>query len=200
MIKSRSFVYALLIGSCVLSGCATVAVGTATGVVASNPKDIPTVANDAWIRTQINTLLLTSSVKELVVDVHVEVSEGRVLLTGQTKDRQTAREAVSLAWSVEGVREVMNSIRLSEPKSVVNSASDMWIMTQVKSKLFFDQRIRSINYTVEVEDGVVYLLGTARDGSELQRATYAASKTSGVKRVVSYVRTQDSKPIAKIGQ
>jgi osmotically-inducible protein OsmY len=196
----RTCLVSLTCALSLLSGCAPMLAGSATGVVASNPKDLGQVSTDAWIKTQIVQALTVSPQPDMMLNIHVEVNNGRVLLTGQTLNQDTAREAVRLAWEVRGVKEVMNSIQLTHAKTIADTASDGWILAQIKSHLFFNQRVRSINYTIEVENGIVYVLGTARDGNELQIVTHTISRVSGVQRVVSYVRTRDSKPSVKIGK
>lgn len=202
-LHSSSFYCKLFSLTCalsMLSACAPMLAGGATGVIASNPKSISTVADDAWIRTQVTGLLTGSPQPDMMLNIHVEVSEGRVLLTGQTRNQDTAREAVRLAWEVRGVKEVINGIHLTDAKTIADTASDGWILTQIKSHLLFNQRVRSVNFTIEVENSVVYLLGTARDGGELQTVTDIISHVSGVERVVSYVRLKDSKPSVKLGK
>jgi osmotically-inducible protein OsmY len=183
-----------------LNGCATMVAGSATGFVAANPKDVGKMADDAWIKTQVVEKLTVSPQPDIMLNIHVEVNNGRVLLTGQTRDQDTAREAMRLAWEVQGVKEVINGIQLTQAKTIADTASDGWILAQIKSHLLFDRSIRSINYTIEVENGVVYVMGTARNGSELQSVTYTISRVAGVKRVVSFARLKDTKPIAKIGE
>jgi hypothetical protein len=63
----------------------------------------------------------------------------------------------------------------------------------VRSKLVFSN-VRSVNYTVHTVDGSVYLIGSARDQAELERATTLARNVAGVKRVVSYVEIRPGAP------
>jgi len=53
-------------------------------------------------------------------------------------------------------------------------ASDAWISTQIESKLLFTKDIKSVNYSVETIDGVVYLMGIAQDREELDAVTQIA--------------------------
>ena len=57
----------------------------------------------------------------------------------------------------------------------------------MRSELVLDPEIRSGNYTIDTENGSVYLIGSARSPYELDRAARRARYVPGVKRVVSYV-------------
>ena len=102
-------------------------------------------------------------------------------------------EAVRLAWQAEGVKEVINEIQIAD-SDLGDFASDTWISTNLKSKLLFDSKIASINYSVETVRGVVYLIGVAQSQEELDRVTNHARSLEYVKKVVSYVKIkpQDS--------
>ena len=77
-----------------------------------------------------------------------------------------------------------------------DSAQDTWISTRVRSEIAFDSAIRSANYTVDTENGSVYLIGSARSQAELDRATRIARYVPGVKRVISYVEIRSGEPVA----
>jgi osmotically-inducible protein OsmY len=51
----------------------------------------------------------------------------------------------------------------------------------------FDGAVKNINYTVDVENGVVYLMGIAQDQDELDRVIATARDISDVKKVVNHV-------------
>src|SRR5690606_17590191 len=115
---------------------------------------------------------------------------GRVLLTGKVNTPDTKVTAVRLAWQPNGVREVIDEIVVTDKDSIGDLTNDTWITTQVKSKLLFNKDVRSINYSVETVNAVVYLIGIARSQAELETATAIASTVKGVKRVISHVRLE----------
>ena len=49
----------------------------------------------------------------------------------------------------------------------------------------------SINYSMDTVNQAVYLMGVAKDGSELERVIGHAKNIDYVRRVVSYVRLKD---------
>ena len=177
----------------VLSSCVTAVIGAGseTAVVAAQERSVGNAVDDAGILLSIKTLYAKKDYKDLLANVEVKSVEGRVLLTGNVNKPESQIEAVRLAWQVNGVKEVMNEIQISDQSGVWNYTKDVWISAQVRSRLVFGKNIRSINYSVITVNQVVYLMGIAQDDDELSRVTNVASTTSYVQRVVSYVRLKN---------
>jgi osmotically-inducible protein OsmY len=185
-----SVLSAAAIAMLIMGGCAPLIVGgaaTTAVVAASQPRGLGGAINDTEIKAQINHFWFQHS-----VDMHsrlsTNVNEGTVLLTGRAKDPEMRLDAVRLAWQANGVKEIINEIVVDDGSTLTDSAHDTWIGTQLRSKLMFDRDISSINYSIETVNGVVYLMGNARDPAELERVTGHARSLPYVKRVVSYVR------------
>jgi hypothetical protein len=69
--------------------------------------------------------------------------------------------------------------------------NDSWITEQVRLRLVADNDIKGTNFNIQVHNGVVYLLGTARSEEELRKAAEHASLVNGVQKVVSYVKMRE---------
>lgn len=176
-----------------LSGCVPLLIGggTETAVVMAQERSPGNAVDDAGILLKIKDLYAKQNDKDMLLNVEIKVVEGRVLLTGNVDKPDSQIEAVRLAWQAGGVREVMNEIQVSDKAGFTNYARDVWISTQVKSRLILTKNVRSINYSVITVNQVVYLMGIAQDQEELDRVTYAASVIEYVQRVVAYVRLKD---------
>jgi osmotically-inducible protein OsmY len=174
-----------------LSGCSTagVPVGAppATAVAASEERGIGGAVTDTAIETRINALLLQQDF-EIFRKVSVKSYQRRVLLTGQVQTAQMRLDAVRLAWQADGVEEVINEIEVTDKGGAEAYARDVWISTQLRTKLLLDKEIKSINYSVETVGATVYLMGYARNAAELARVEAHARNLGYVRRVVSYVR------------
>jgi osmotically-inducible protein OsmY len=101
-----------------------------------------------------------------------------------------------VAGQTHDVRAVYNEIEVAPVEGVFNGANDAWITAQLRSQLVIDGDVRSVNYTIDTTNGSVYLIGSARSQSELDRATQIARYVPGVKRVVSYVEIRGGSPVA----
>lgn len=180
---------ALLAASTALSGCVgmVIGAGATAGVAASEERGIEGAAEDAKIRAEINEAWFRKNV-DMFSKVTLAISEGRVLLTGLVPTEQVREDAVNLTWQVAGVREVYNEILVQDSSGFIDGARDVRIQQEIKSRMLFDKEISNINYTVDVTNGTVYLLGIAQSDTELNRVIGHAREVSAVKNVISYVR------------
>lgn len=172
----------------VLGGCAgaVVGAGATVGVAAMEERTLGTVADDTTAATKIRLALLEAG-QQYAVSVGTKVFEGRALMTGAVADEKMRAEAVRIAWTVNGVKDVLNEIQVA-PSGFVNTARDTWISTQLVTKMTLDKDVQSINYGVETVNGVVYLIGIAQDQKELDRVVNYARDLTYVQKVISHVR------------
>lgn len=171
-----------------LNSCTTI-VGTsaAVGVAAAQERGIKGRAQDLKLEALILKKYVNSGLN-LVRTIGTEVYDGRVLLTGATNDTKISDQAIKLAWQINGVREVINEIQVDRGSTVTDFAHDMWITTQLKSKLTFDKDVLAINYAVETVNGTIYLIGIAQNQQELERVVAHASNINRVTNVISHVQ------------
>lgn len=169
-------------------GCASLVVTGATtaGATAAQERSVGHAVDDATILAAIKFMFTEKDVNDLLLNVSVNVVEGRVLLTGAVKKPDTAIEAIRLSWKAEGVREVINEIQVTDTSSWKNYAQDAWISTQVRTRLLLEKYVKSINYNVETVNGTVFIIGIAQDQQELDKVTYLARTTKYVREVISY--------------
>jgi osmotically-inducible protein OsmY len=177
------------------TGCVGLAVGAGAtvGVAAAQEGGIPVAVNDVGIRAQITDLWFKENV-DMYRALSMTVKEGRVLITGVLPDPDQRVTAVRLAWQAQGVKEVINEIKIDKSEGIPGFVRDSWITSTIKTKLTFDRYVSSINYNVETVGGVVYLMGIAQDQVELNRALDHARNTQYVRNVVSYVRLRGQNP------
>lgn len=189
---SRSALVPLLIPLALLavSGCGAGAVaggGASVGVAVAQERTIGGAIDDAVIATQIVSQLYQYDI-ELLRQVSAEVVEGRVLLTGSVAKPENRVDAVRLTWQIEGVSEVLNEIQVTDRGGLIDFTLDTWISTQLRTKLLLDKDIKALNYNVETVNGVIYMIGIAQNGVELERVTSHARTIKNVQQVISHVR------------
>jgi len=147
-------------------------------------------SEDNLIWLEINRRLLDKS-GSLAQAVHIQVHEGRVLLTGRVDDREQRLDAVRAAWGAPWVRSVKSEIELAGPRGISQFVLDEWLIGRLSAMLFFDPEVRANNYSIECIDGVIYLVGVAQDQVELDRVTDHARDIAYVRDVVTEVRLRD---------
>lgn len=194
IMKAISFVLLgfLLFSAPVLTGCTATGVavgaGATAGVAAASEGGIRNSVRDTAIRLEISDLWFKKDT-DLFSRLNITVQDGRVLLTGIVKNADDRVDAVRLAWQAKGVTQVINEIQVREDgRSWKSFANDNWIATKLRAKITFDKYIQSINYGIDVVEGVVYLMGVGQDQKEVDRVIDQARNVAGVTQVISYVR------------
>ena len=188
---TRSFIFSsfLLISSAhALSGCVSAAIGIGTAAVAasSTEKGLSTSVSDSVIQTKLSDSFIQTS-QSIFLNVETSVNDGSVLLTGKLKTQEEKIAATRLSWEIKGVREVINEIQLSEASSFKSSAKDLAASAQLRATLIRDTNISSLNFSIDVVNGIVYLSGVAENEEERERVVAHAQELRFAKQVVSYI-------------
>ena len=188
---TRSFIFSsfLLISSALaLSGCVNAAIGIGTAAVAASTteKGLSTSVSDSVIQTKLSDSFIQTS-QSIFLNVETSVNDGSVLLTGKLKTQEEKITATRLSWEIRGVREVINEIQLSEASSFKSSAKDLAASAQLRATLIRDTNISSLNFSIDVVNGIVYLSGVAENEEERERVVAHAQELRFAKQVVSYI-------------
>ena len=188
---TRSFIFSsfLLISSALaLSGCVNAAIGIGTAAVAASTteKGLSTSVSDSVIQTKLSDSFIQKS-QSMFLNVETSVNDGAVLLTGRLKTQEEKITATRLSWEIKGVREVINEIQLSETSSFKSSAKDLAASAQLRAALIRDADISSLNFSIDVVNGIVYLSGVAENEEERERVVAHAQELRFAKQVVSYI-------------
>ncbi|MDX2049963.1 MAG: BON domain-containing protein [Rickettsiaceae bacterium] len=172
------------------------AAATTTTFATAKDRSLGNTIDDVIISTTIRKEFISHGFKKLYTKINVEVVQGRVLLTGDVESQDDIISAVDIVWSISGVTEVINELKISEDSNKfdpVQFAQDSWISTQIKTSIFFDRSIKFVNYTIITKKNIVYIFGIARSASELEKVTDIASKIAGVEKVLSYAHLKENK-------
>lgn len=173
-----------------LSACQTLAIKAAsdTASVAAEQRTFGEAVDDSAIYTEINHYFLQTDINDLLPNVNVTVRQGRVLLTGKVDKHETAVKAVREAWKADAVREVINEIEVIPEGGIFSRANDELIEKQLEARMLVTKGINILNYSIEVVNRKVYLLGLAMSEEELRNAVNVARTTKGVTKVISHLR------------
>ena len=178
----------LLLCALALSGCtgAVVGVGTAAVAASTTEKGFSTSVSDGVIFAklkdrfmQVNASLLTS--------IDVTVNDGAVLFTGKVKKPEDKIEATKLAWEIKGVREVVNELQVIDNSSIKDLAKDLAATATLRGKMIADEDISSLNFSIDVVNGIVYLSGVASTPEEMNKVVSHAKNLRFAQQVVSYI-------------
>ncbi len=178
----------MALGGLLLSGCAPAIVGVGTAAVAasSTEKGLTTSVSDSVIYTKIQDMFIQEDASLSTV-VDLTVNDAAVLMTGKVKTPEEKVLATRLAWEVRGVREVINELQVTDTSSIKDVAKDLAASAQLRGKLIADSSVSSLNFSIDVVNGTVYLSGVAADAEEMNRVVGHARELRFAQQVVNYI-------------
>jgi osmotically-inducible protein OsmY len=176
----------------------TVIVGSAfTAVIVAREKSLSDTKTDIEIAVKIEKEFIKNNIKFSKDSIYAIVNEGKVLLVGSTEDKEKSTFASNLVWKIDGVKAVINEVQVVDKSSysrlVSRSFRDSFLTLFIKTRIFFDKDISSLNYKITTVNKVVYIIGTAKKEYETSRVLRVTSKVKGVEKVVNYVTTSSEK-------
>ena len=175
-----------------LSGCAGAIIGAGAAAIgaSSTEKGFATSITDATISLKIRDKFIQTDI-DLIEGISVQVDDGNVLLVGRIETQELKFQASKLAWEVRGVRSVINDVKIAVKVSLKDRAKDATAGANLRRLLITDKNINSLNYSIEVVSGVVYITGIAKDSNERDRVIQHARNLSYANKVEDYVILQD---------
>ena len=184
----------LLLASFALSGCAGAVIGVGSAAVAasSTEKGISTSVSDGVIFAKLHDKFIQADASLSTV-VDVTVNDGAVLLTGKVKTPDEKVLATKLAWEIKGVREVVNETQVTDKSSIKDVAKDLAASAQLRGNLIADPNISSLNYSIDVVNGTVYLSGVASNVNEMNKVVKHAQELRFAQQVVNYIIIESDK-------
>lgn len=186
-------IFIILVLSCALQGClagAFVAGGAATGGFVTDPRPIDTIKSDEEINFKINRKLANDEVLSSEAHISAVSYNQVVLLTGQAYDEALRCKAEEYAKEIPEVKRVFNKVVLGIPTSVLQRAKDVGITSAVKTKMFANRKLKSNNFKIVTENGVVFILGIATP-KQADLAVSIARESAGVKKVVKLIEYRE---------
>ena len=177
-----------------LSGCVGAAVGIGTAAVAASTteKGFSTSVAAGVIETKLVDRFIQNDAA-LATSIEKSVNNGSVLLTGRVETIEQKVLATKLAWEIKGVREVVNEVQVTQDNSLRDKAKDLAASAQLRAALIGDQNISSLNFSIDVVNGIVYLSGVASDEMEKERVIAHAQELRFAKKVVNYIILETDK-------
>jgi hyperosmotically inducible protein len=164
---------------------------------ASNPSTIQ--RPDVWLTAKVQSKYFLDDLVKLR-NIDVTTQNGVVTLSGAVASDAERRQAVALARTTEGVRDVTDQLKVdaaavlasSDPATALPLAPvpdlkrpDPWITMKVQSQFFLDPQIKGHEIKVDTTRGVVLLIGSVQTAEQKRQAEQIARETEGVTRVVN---------------
>ncbi|MEQ9489692.1 MAG: BON domain-containing protein [Alphaproteobacteria bacterium] len=179
---------ACLIAILPLAGCTPVGMavgaGATAGSAAMQERGFEQSVRDSVTEAAISKALFDRDLN-VFANLNVEVVEGRVLLTGFVPTQEDRLAAVRYSWERDEVTDVINEIQIGDSEAITSKARDKLIASEIRADITIDEKIKAVNYSIEVVNGTVYLFGIAQNQQELDRVVAHARKVEYVRRIVT---------------
>jgi osmotically-inducible protein OsmY len=117
------------------------------------------------------------------LNVDIDVTKGRVTLTGQVESLQARKAAENDARQTRGVWSVDNYLKV-RPESIPDNGK---LEAEVARALKLDPYVERFNLTIRAYDGLVYLEGDVNNTFEKNHAEDVASRVKGVIDIVNLI-------------
>ena len=186
MTVSKVFVLAAAVATVGLSGCAPILIGGAavtSATVITDRRTTGSIVDDEVLEKRVRYEIgeVIGHEKHHVV---VTSYEGKVLLTGEGLPAADRQKAQDTAVKSVGVHSVINELAVMTPATVGAVLSDSMLATKVRSSIIGTKKISLNQMKVDVQRGIVYLMGIVTI-DEARTATKVAAGVSGVQQVVT---------------
>jgi hyperosmotically inducible periplasmic protein len=128
-----------------------------------------------------------------VLEDHVKVkaNDGVVTLSGTVQDKDERALAQDTVENLPGVTKVKNDITI---KSTYPEHSDKWMALKIRSRLLVKGNVSAKTTTVDVQDGVVTLSGTADNLAQKELTAVYAQEIDHVKSVKNNITVKGESP------
>jgi len=165
-----------LVGGTLVAGTVTV----------RDKEGIPGQITDKYLKERIRIALLNKD-KDLYDRIELAVKHGIVVVIGSFDDESQCERVKEIVDSVK-VEDVYYELNVEPQAKVGTFAADAGITTRIEASMKSNGNVSSLNYDTTTVNGVVYMCGTAMSAYERDVVLNIARTTSGVVKVVSYVK------------
>ena len=186
MTVSKVFVLAAAVATVGLSGCAPILIGGAavtSATVITDRRTTGSIVDDEVLEKRVRY-----EIGEVIGHEKHHVGgtsyEGKVLLTGEVLTAADRQKAQDTAVKSVGVHSVINELAVMTPATVGAVLSASMLATKVRSSIIGTKKISLNQMKVDVQRGIVYLMGIVTI-DEARTATKVAAGVSGVQQVVT---------------
>lgn len=152
-----------------------------TSTACSSNQTVGEQLDDAMITSKIEAKM-TADPEVSAFKVDVDTNDGVVRLSGTVKTDRAREEAADLARNSEGVKRVINDIRVGE-MTAGERLDDAGITLKIKSKFAADPEVNPFSIDIDTDQGIVTLSGHVATKKVKKEAEQLALSVKGVESV-----------------
>ena len=156
----------LLIISLLVNSCAIISTtGSLVGSASTSTRGFSGTIEDTYLMSKIVSKITLMKLSNFS-NITVSVTNGKVLLAGNIENQEKRLELTKKVWWIDGVEEVYNELEIGPPISFSEKTEDFIFEAKIEKRLLFEPGIFSNNYSVDVVNGKVYVMGISSDIEE----------------------------------
>ena len=170
-----------------LNACSSaVSVGAFIGNAGTSSKGIKKSFSDTYIKTKILAKISLLDIKN-IANISVNVSRGTILYTGYVISAEKRLLIVKKTWEVEGVKKIINELKIDDDVPLSQRTNDFILRSKINTRLLFKSGINSNNFSVDVVDGEVYIIGLADNINEKTEVERFLSGMTDIKKLITII-------------
>ena len=177
----------LLIISLLVNSCAIVSTaGSLVGSASTSTRGFSGTIEDTYLMSKIVSKITLMKLSNFS-NITVSVINGKVLLAGNIENQEKRLELIKKVWWIDGVKEVLNELEIGPRTSFSEKAEDFIFEAKIEKRLLFEPGIFSNNYSVDVVNGNVYVMGISSDIEEKTKVENFLNNMNDIKKLILLV-------------
>ena len=170
-----------------LNSCSSaVSVGAFIGNAGTSSKGIKKSFSDTYLKTKVIAKISLLDIKN-IANISVNVSRGTILYTGYVMSAEKRLLIVKKTWEVEGVKKIINELRIDDDVPLSQRTNDFILRSKINTRLLFKSGINSNNFSVDVVEGEVYIIGLADNINEKTEVERFLSGMTDIKKLITII-------------
>ena len=177
----------LLIISLLVNSCAIISTaGSLVGSASTSTRGFSGTIEDTYLMSKIVSKITLMKLSNFS-NITVSVINGKVLLAGNIENQEKRLELIKKVWWIDGVKEVYNELEIGPRISFSEKTEDFIFEAKIEKRLLFEPGIFSNNYSVDVVNGKVYVMGISSDIEEKTKVENFLNNMNDIKKLILLV-------------
>ena len=130
--------------------------------IALDPRTLGTQIDDSIMQKNLQARLALSD-KKYIIKISVKVLDGRIFLGGKVDEPEEKLKITKMAWETKGTRSVKKKISIKQKFSLINTAIDVLITSQLRTALILNKKVKAANFNIDTVNQVTYVFGIAHN-------------------------------------
>ena len=174
----------LLIISLLVNSCAIISTtGSLVGSASTSTRGFSGTIEDTYLMSKIVSKITLMKLSNFS-NITVSVINGKVLLAGNIENQEKRLQLIKKVWWIDGVKEVLNELEIGPRTSFSEKAEDFVFEAKIEKRLLFEPGIFSNNYSVDVVNGKVYVMGISSDIEEKTKVENFLNNMNDIKKLI----------------